>query len=145
MGLSSSPPNQLMAHDTKPNLDYKKKIQTLFALVKFVLSVFAASQEFCLTGIYRRTKLEQKHVKWNAPMLERDLKTVALQLAVQLSAQVPDDHAEACQVIHYLKELVDCWLYDDKNQAFTRDLGLSSEVNNVTKFTGNAAISPRKI
>lgn len=78
-------------------------------------------------------------------MLERDLKTVALQLAVQLSAQVPDDHAEACQVIHYLKELVDSWLYDDKNQAFTRDFDLGSEASNVTKFTGNAAISPRKI
>lgn len=78
-------------------------------------------------------------------MLERDLKTVALQLAVQLSAQVPDDHDEACRVIAYLKELVDCWLYEENNQAFTRDRDFGSEASNVTKFTGNAAISPRKI
>lgn len=46
-------------------------------------------------------------------MSERDLKTVALQLAIQLSAQLPNDRQEALKVIDHLQHIVDNWLYSE--------------------------------
>jgi hypothetical protein len=46
-------------------------------------------------------------------MTEHELKTIALQLAIQLSAQLPSDRDDAQKVITYLQSLVDNWLFSE--------------------------------
>lgn len=70
-------------------------------------------------------------------MLDRDLK----RLAIQVSLMLPDDREMALSVLEMTRDLLENYLFEEKNQAFLRVVGGSSD--NVANFIGSPDGSPR--